>query len=56
MELLKPSEVAVSLRVTVRTVQRLIKRGDLPAVKVGERFRIRKDDLDAYLQRQRPSE
>ncbi len=31
------------------TVYRLIKAGDLPAVRVGRSFRVRDEDVDAYL-------
>ena len=34
------------------TVYRLIKSGELPAVRVGKSFRVREEDLDAYLARQ----
>ena len=31
------------------TVYRLIKAGELPAVRVGRSFRVRDEDVDAYL-------
>jgi excisionase family DNA binding protein len=34
------------------TVYRLIKSGELAAVRVGKSFRVREEDLDAYLARQ----
>jgi excisionase family DNA binding protein len=37
------------LRVSSMTVYRLIKAGDLPAVRVGRSFRVRDTDVDAYL-------
>jgi excisionase family DNA binding protein len=37
------------LRVSSMTVYRLIKAGDLPAVRVGRSFRVREADVDAYL-------
>jgi len=40
------------LRVTSRTIYRLIKAGDLPAVRVGRQWRFRQSDLDAWLNRQ----
>jgi excisionase family DNA binding protein len=46
---LTPQEVADLLRVSSMTVYRLIKSGELPAVRVGKAFRIREDELDAYL-------
>jgi excisionase family DNA binding protein len=42
-------EVAELLRVSSMTVYRLIKAGDLPAVRVGRSFRVRDVDVDAYL-------
>ncbi len=42
-------EVADMLRVSSMTVYRLIKAGDLPAVRVGRSFRVLPDDVDAYL-------
>ncbi len=42
-------EVADTLRVSSMTVYRLIKAGDLPAVRVGRSFRVREADVDAYL-------
>jgi excisionase family DNA binding protein len=37
------------MRVSTMTVYRLIKSGDLPAVRVGRSFRVRESDVDAYL-------
>jgi excisionase family DNA binding protein len=45
------AEVADIMRVSTMTVYRLIKAGDLPAVRVGKSFRLREDDVDAYLSR-----
>ncbi len=42
-------EVAELLRVSSMTVYRLIKAGDLPAVRVGRSFRVRDVDVDGYL-------
>jgi len=42
-------EVAVMLRVSSMTVYRLIKAGDLAAVRVGRSFRVRDTDVDGYL-------
>jgi excisionase family DNA binding protein len=42
-------EVAELMRVSTMTVYRLIKAGDLPAVRVGRSFRVRDVDVDAYL-------
>lgn len=42
-------EVADLMRVSTMTVYRLIKAGDLPAVRVGRSFRVRDTDVDEYL-------
>lgn len=47
--LLTVAEVADVLRVSNMTVYRLIKGGELPAIRVGKNYRIRQHDLDAYL-------
>lgn len=50
--LLIVKEAAEILRVTEWTIYRLMKRGELPFVKVGRRFtRIRRRDLEAFLDR-----
>jgi excisionase family DNA binding protein len=52
-ELWTVDEVAEHMRVSAMTVYRLIKAGDLPAIRVGRGYRIRTDDLGAYLNRGR---
>lgn len=47
--LLMVREVAELMRVSNMTVYRLIKAGDLPAIRVGKNFRIRRSDVDGYL-------
>ena len=47
---LTTEEVLEYLQVNLRTVYRLIKAGDLPAVRVGRSFRVRDVDVDAYLE------
>ena len=42
-------EVARQLRVSNMTVYRLINAGELPAVRIGRSYRLRVDDVDAYL-------
>src|SRR3981081_2483879 len=42
--------VATLMRASSLTVYRLIKAGDLPAVRVGRSFRVRDVDVDAYLE------
>jgi putative molybdopterin biosynthesis protein len=50
---LTPHEVSNLLRVSVYTVRRWIKEGNLPAYKVGRGWRIRESDLDEWLGQQR---
>jgi excisionase family DNA binding protein len=50
--LLTVSEVADMFRVSSMTVYRLIRNGELPAVRVGRSYRVREDDLQAYLEAQ----
>lgn len=47
--LLTAAEVADQLRVSTMTIYRLIRRGELPAVRVGRNYRVRERDLEAYL-------
>ena len=47
--LLTVAEVAELLRVSNMTVYRLIKAGDLPALRVGKNYRIREADLSTFL-------
>ena len=42
-------EVADLMRVSSMTVYRLIKAGELPAVRVGRSFRVSEVDVDSYL-------
>ncbi len=51
--LLTTDEVAAWLRVEVVTVRRLIGRGELPAYRIGNEYRFKASDLEAFLERQR---
>jgi excisionase family DNA binding protein len=44
------NEVAMLMRVSNMTVYRLIKQGDLPAVRIGRGYRIREEDVHRYLE------
>jgi excisionase family DNA binding protein len=50
--LLTVREVADTMRVSNMTVYRLIRAGYLPALRVGKHFRIRENELNAYLESQ----
>lgn len=43
------AEVADHMRVSNMTVYRLIKAGDLPAIRVGKNYRIRGRELSSYI-------
>lgn len=45
------AEVAEMLRVSTMTVYRLIKSGELPAVRVGRSYRLAEDDVDRFVAR-----
>jgi excisionase family DNA binding protein len=47
--LLTVAEVAATMRVSNMTVYRLIKNGDLAALRVGKNYRVRESDVDLYL-------
>ena len=47
--LLTVGEVASAIRVSNMTVYRLIKAGEIGAVRVGKSYRIAEDDMDRYL-------
>ena len=47
--LLTVGEVANLMRVSNMTVYRLIKSGQLSAIRVGKNYRIRRTDVDRYL-------
>ena len=53
VRLLKPSEAALFLAVSERTVKRLTARGELPHVRVGRSMRFVMEDLLAYVASQR---
>ncbi|MCA1838836.1 MAG: helix-turn-helix domain-containing protein [Actinomycetota bacterium] len=48
--LLTVVEVATMMRVSNMTVYRLIKSGQLPALKVGKNYRLRSSDVENYLE------
>lgn len=47
--LLTVGEVAQQMRVSKMTVYRLIKSGQLPAIRVGKNYRLRRGDVQNYL-------
>lgn len=47
--LLTVAEVADMLRVSTMTVYRLVKSGELRALQIGKSYRLREEDVDAFL-------
>jgi excisionase family DNA binding protein len=43
------TEAAAYLRVSKQTIWRWVRSGQLPAVRVGVRYRIRREDLDGMV-------
>jgi excisionase family DNA binding protein len=48
-QLLTANEVAETMRVSTMTVYRLIKGGQLAAIRVGKGYRIRESDVNRFL-------
>jgi len=48
-ELMKLEEVADYLRVTEKTIYRLIDKQGIPAIRVGHQWRFDKADIDTWL-------
>ena len=47
--LLTVEEVAAELKIRAETVRRYIAKGELRAAKLGRVFRVRREDLEAFL-------
>ncbi len=50
---LTTEEVLTYLHVNPRTIYRLIRTGELPAVRIGRQWRFRESDLNDWIERQR---
>lgn len=46
-------ELADWLNCHILTVNRLVQRGELPAYKIGRYYRFRREDIEAWLEKQR---
>ena len=51
-EIIKPSEVAVFLRIHVKTVYKLAEEGLIPGNRIGRNWRFRKSDILALVSNQ----
>ena len=49
---LTTEEVLGYLKTTPRTIYRLIRDGELPAVRIGRQWRFKRADLDQWVKRQ----
>jgi excisionase family DNA binding protein len=49
---LTTDEVLGYLNTTPRTIYRLIRNGELPAIRIGRQWRFRRADLDRWIERQ----
>ena len=49
IELMSVQEIATLFQVNEFTIRRHIRKGDLPAVKVGGRVRVRRADVEAFM-------
>lgn len=52
-EILTLPEVAQLLKVAEKTVYTMAQKGALPAFKVGGQWRFKRDDIDAWIERQK---
>ncbi len=50
---LTTEEVLGYLKVNPRTIYRLIRSGELPAIRIGRQWRFRRSDLNTWIDRQR---
>ena len=53
--LLTTDEVLAQLKMTPRRMYRLIRCGELPAVRIGRQWRFRPADVETWMERQRES-
>jgi excisionase family DNA binding protein len=49
---LTTEQVLGYLNITPRTIYRLIRNGELPAIRIGRQWRFRRADLDRWVERQ----
>lgn len=51
-KLLKIAEAAEYVGLSILTVRRLVRKGILPAAKIGRAYRFKRADIDSYLREQ----
>lgn len=47
-EIMTLEQLAEYLQVSYQTVYKMVRNGDIRAVKIGRSYRVRKEDVDAY--------
>jgi len=52
-QVMTPQEISEYLRVGIRTVYNWIKRGELPAIRLGKTYRIERTDFDRFLRQRK---
>ena len=50
-EILTVEELAEALKVNARTIQRIVHRKEIPAIRVGRQWRFRREWVDEWLHR-----
>ena len=53
---LTPADVATMLQVSLETVLRWARSGELAGAKLGKLWRFRPDDVNAFVQRRQPAQ
>lgn len=53
-ECLTTDQVQAYLRITSRAMYRMIRAGELPAIRVGRQWRFRRSDMDRWLAQRAP--
>jgi excisionase family DNA binding protein len=56
VEMFDKQTLARYFRVSVDTIERLVKAGELPAVRIGNQVRFTLDDVDGFIERHRTTE
>ncbi len=52
-QMMSVKDVAAFLNVVPKTIYRLIEQGELPSYKVGKVIRIKRSDIEEYLEKQK---
>lgn len=52
MDYLTPEQVGEKLQFRVRTIYKLIRTGQLPASKIGQKYRISEEQLERFMKAQ----